>query len=107
MAYQQLEVILCQISSYIHIFNIGFVLVWFYGISTFLYVFIKYIGFGLVWFGLVWFHGILTIIGYLMPTPLYTNILSIYDLVGMGLWHVNSCRLFNAKFTLYIFIKYI
>ena len=26
----------------------------------------------LVWFGLVWFYGISTIVGYLMPNPLYT-----------------------------------
>ena len=32
-----------------------------------------------VWFGLVWFDGISTIVGYLMPSPLY--ILNIYDLV--------------------------
>ena len=34
---------------------------------------------GLVWFGLVWW----------------------------GLWHINHCRLFNAKFSLDICIKYI
>ena len=33
--------------------------------------------FGLVWFGLVWFNGISTIVGYLMPNPLYTYILDI------------------------------
>ena len=37
---------------------------------------------GLVWFGLVWlgwvrFYGISTIVGYLMPNPLYTYILNI------------------------------
>ena len=26
------------------------------------------------WFGLVWFYGISTIIGYLMPNPVYTYI---------------------------------
>ena len=31
--------------------------------------------------GFVEFYGISTIVGYLMPNPLYTNILSIYDLV--------------------------
>ena len=36
---------------------------------------------GLVWLG---FYGISTIIGYLMPNPLYINILNIYDLVGFG-----------------------
>ena len=29
---------------------------------------------------LVWFYGISSIIGYLMPNPLYTYILNIYDL---------------------------
>ena len=31
-------------------------------------------------FGLVVFYGILTLVGYLMPNPLYTYILNIYDL---------------------------
>ena len=34
--------------------------------------------------GLVWFYGISTIVGYLMPNPLYTYILNIYDLVWLG-----------------------
>ena len=69
-----------------------------------LYIYIKYIG-----FGLVWFDGISTIVGYLMPNPLYTYILNIYDLVWFGLvwWYINHCRLFNAKSSLYIYIKYI
>ena len=29
-------------------------------------------------------YGISTIVGYLMPNPLYTYILNIYDLVWMG-----------------------
>ena len=44
-----------------------------------LYIYIKYI-----WFGLVGFYGISTIVGYLMPNPLYTYILNIYDLVWLG-----------------------
>ena len=69
-----------------------------------LYIYIKYI-----WFDLVWFYSISTIVGYLMPNPLYTYILNIYDLVWLGwvLWHINYCRLFNAKSSLYIYIKYI
>ena len=39
-------------------------------------MYIKYI-----WFGLGGFFGISTIVGYLMPNPLYTCILNIYDLV--------------------------
>ena len=41
-----------------------------------LYIYIKYIR-----FGLVGFYGISTIVDYLMPNPLYTYILDIYDLL--------------------------
>ena len=41
-----------------------------------LYIYIKYIG-----FGLVVFYGISIIVGYVMPNRLYTYILNIYDLV--------------------------
>ena len=44
-----------------------------------LYIYIKYIG-----FGLLGFYGISTIVGYLMPNPLYTNILNIYDFVYLA-----------------------
>ena len=44
-----------------------------------LYIYIRYI-----WFGLVGFYGISAIVGYLMPNPLYTYILNIYDLVWLG-----------------------
>ena len=70
-----------------------------------LYIYIKYI-----WFGLVWFYGISTIVGYLMPNLLYIYIyiyIYIYDLVWYSLWHINHCRLSNAKSSLYIYIKYI
>ena len=66
-----------------------------------LYIYIKYI-----WFGLVGFYGISTIVGYLMPNPLYTYILDIYDWFDWVLWHINHCRLLNAKSSLYIYIKY-
>ena len=56
---------------------------------------------------MVGFYGISTIVGYLMPNPLYTHILNICDLVRLGLWHMNYCMLFNAKSSLYIYIKYI
>ena len=36
---------------------------------------------GLVWLGWVWFYSLLSIVGYVMPNPLYTYILDIYDLV--------------------------
>ena len=53
---------------------------------------------------LVRFYGIG---GYLMPNPLYTYILDIYNLVlfGLVLQHINHYRLFNAKSSLYIYIK--
>ena len=47
--------------------------------KSFLYLYIKYIR-----FGLVWFYGISTKVGYLMSNPLYTYILNIYDLVWLG-----------------------
>ena len=43
--------------------------------KSFLYVYNKYIG-----FGLVGYYGISTIVGYLMPNHLYTCILNTYDL---------------------------
>ena len=66
-----------------------------------LYIYIKYI-----WFGSVGFYGISTIVGYLMPNPLYTYILNMIWFSWV-LWHINHCRLFNAKSSLYIYIKYI
>ena len=44
-----------------------------------LYIYIKYKG-----FGLCWFYAISTIVGYLIPNPLYTYILNIKDLVCVG-----------------------
>ena len=41
-------------------------------------------------FGLVGFYGISTIVGYLMPNPLYTYILNIYDLVWMGFMAIQT-----------------
>ena len=35
----------------------------------------------MIW--LVGFYGVSTIVGYLIPNPLYTYILYIYDLVGL------------------------
>ena len=68
-----------------------------------LYIYIKYIQ-----IGLVGFYGISTIVGYLIPNPLYTYILNIYDLVWLGLMvYINHCRLFNSKSSIYIYIKYV
>ena len=46
---------------------------------------IVWLGFFFFWFALVcfilfWFYGISTSVSYLMPNPLYTYILNIYDL---------------------------
>ena len=57
---------------------------------------------------LVGFYDISTIVGFLMPNPLYTSILNAYDLVGFGFMAYQTIvGLFNAKSSLYIYIKYI
>ena len=43
------------------------------------YIYIKYIG-----FDLVGFYGISSIVGYLTPNSVYTNILEIYGLIWLG-----------------------
>ena len=70
--------------------------------KSFLYIYIKYIG-----IGLIRFYGILSIVGYLMPNSLYPHILNIYDLVGLG-WvgFYGILTLFNGKFSLSTYIKY-
>ena len=65
------------------------------------YIYIKYI-----WFGLVGFYGISTIVGYLMPNPLYTYISNIYDLVGLAFMAYQPLEV-NAKSSLCIYIKYV
>ena len=42
-----------------------------------------------------------------MPNPLYSYILNIYDLVGLGLMAYQPLYVFNTKSSLYIYIKYI
>ena len=64
-----------------------------------LYIYIRYI-----LFGLVWFYSISTIVGYLMPNPFYTYILNIYGLVWLAFRVINHCRLFIAKSFSYIYI---
>ena len=99
--------------------GVWFGLVWLYGVSTivgylmpnsFLYIYIKYI-----WFSLVGFYVISTIVGYLMPNALYMlwikHFIHIYWIhkiwFGWDLWHINNCRLFNAKSSLDMYTKYI
>ena len=58
----------------------------FYGISTIVGYLMPnplYTYIKYILFGLVGFHGISTIVGYLMPIPLYAYILNIYDLVWL------------------------
>ena len=50
-----------------------------FNVKSSLYVYIRY-----KWFDLVVFYDISTIVGYLMPNPLYTYILDIYGLVWFG-----------------------
>ena len=64
-----------------------------------LYIYIKYI-----WFGLVGFYGISTIAGYLMPNPLYTYILNIYDLVFFGFYGISTIVGYLMPNPLYTYI---
>ena len=67
--------------------NKRFGLVGFYAISTIVGYLMPnplYIYIKYIWFGLVGFYAILTIVGYLMPNPLYIYILNISDLVWLG-----------------------
>ena len=50
-----------------------------YNAKSSLYIYIRYIG-----FGLVGFYGISTILGYLMSNALHTYILNIYDFFWLG-----------------------
>ena len=88
--------------SSLYILNIRFGLVlWhinhcrLFNAKSYSYIYIQYIG-----FVLVEFYGISSIVGCLMPNPFHT-----YIWFGLVLWHINRCRLFNAKSSLYIYIK--
>ena len=84
-------VIQCQI-LFIHIYKIY--KIWFswvlwhknhnrlFNAKSYLYIYIKYTG-----FDLVGFYVIRTIMGYLMPNPIYTNILNMYDLFVVLPWY--------------------
>ena len=71
-------------SFYIYIKYIWFGLVGYYGISTIVGYLMPNPLYTYIWFGWVGFYGISTIVGYLMPNPLSTYILNIYDLVWLG-----------------------
>ena len=34
----------------------------------------------MIWFGFIWFYGISTLVGHLLPNPLYTYTLNVYDM---------------------------
>ena len=81
-------------------------MVWFYGISTrlfiaksFLYIYIKYIG-----FCLVEFYGISTIIGYSMPNPSYTIYMYIYIYIYMYSVPIYLSQSFPINKIIYIYI---
>ena len=62
-------------------------MVWFCGTSTIIgYLMPNPLYIKYIGFGLDWSYGISTIVGYLMPNPLYTYILNIYDLVWNPLY---------------------
>ena len=59
-----------------------------------LYIYTKYI-YGLIWFE---FNGISNIAGY------FTHMYSVYMIWFRGVsWHINHCRLFDAKSSLFIY----
>ena len=61
-------------------------MIWFYGISTIIGYLMPnplYTYMSNI-YNLVWFYAISNIVGYLMPYPLDTYILDIYDLVWFG-----------------------
>ena len=57
----------------------------------------------MIWLGFIGFYGISTILGYLMPNPLYTYIYIKYIRLGWVLWHINYSRLFNDIYILNIY----
>ena len=67
--------------------------------KSFLYIYIKYI-----WFGLVWSYGISMTVGYLMPNPLYTYILNIYDLVLVWFYGISMTVGYLMPNPLYTYI---
>ena len=75
---------------------------WLFNAKSCFYIHIEYI-----WFGLVGFYGISTIVGYLMPNPLYTYTLNIYDLVWLDFMAYQPLLVINAKSYFYIHITYI
>ena len=65
----------------------------------------------LVWSGWVSWHLLLISVYTYICIYIYIKYTYIYLIYMIGfswvLWHINHCRLFNAKFSLYINIEYI
>ena len=78
--------------TYIYIYIIFYTYTHIY---IYIYIYIKYV-YNLVWLG---FYSISTIIGYLMPSPLYTYILNIYMICNHILKTIflNECELFFSS----------
>ena len=57
--------------------------------------------------GWIGFYGITNIVDYLMPNPLYTYILDIYDLVGLGFMAHLLLLVIYSEIFLFIYIKYL
>ena len=64
-----------------------------------LYIYIKYIG-----FVLIGFYGISTIVGYLMPNPLYTYILTYIGFVLVGFYGISTIVGYLMPNPLYTYI---
>ena len=60
---------------------------------------------------MIWFGWVLWHINpcrlFIAKSSIYIYIKDIGFALLWVLWHINHCRLFNAKFLLYIYIKYI
>ena len=55
---------------------------------------------------MVQFYGISTIVGYLMPNPLYRYVLNIYDLVWLGFMAYQPLQVILLLNRLYTYIKH-
>ena len=65
---------------YIYLKYIWFILIWFYATSTIVGYLMPNPLYTCIWFGLAWFYGRSTIVGYLILNHVYTFISNIYDL---------------------------
>ena len=73
---------------------------WSFNAKYSIYIYIRYI-----WFGLVEVFGISTIVDYLLPNTLYTNILNIYDMVWLSFMAYQSFAVYSMPNPLYTYIS--